>query len=239
MKQNEFNELISKAQSGEKNANDQLIIDNMPLVYSLVKRYKKKDESGYDDLVQQGCLGLMQAISRFDISRGVMFSTYAVPLILGEIRKVMREDNLLKVGRVTKESAAKLFHEIETLEYALGRSPTINEISNTMDISSEKAVFLLNSAYHVRSIDEEIKEGGDTYADTIKSDEDTEMEAVQNVMLTKVISFADNRQKKILYLRYYKDKTQCEVADMLGISQVQVSRIEKQILKKLRTLLTG
>ena len=232
-----FEELILKAQAGDSGAKEELIVNNMRLVYSLANRYKSSSID-YEDIVQQGSIGLINAIMRFDLKKGVMFSTYAVPLILGEIKKIVRENSILKIGRVTREMSARLNKRIEEMQTELGRSPTISEISASLDISPEKTVFLLNSSNQVQSMDEAPDDHEDAY-NKIQSDEDTEGSAVTNVLLDDIAASIDERQRKILYLRYYQDKTQSEVAQILGISQVQVSRIEKQLLLKLRKLLAG
>lgn len=232
-----FEELVLKAQTGDSEAKEELIVNNMRLVYSLANRYKSST-TDYEDIVQQGTIGLIHAIMRFDIKKGVMFSTYAVPLILGEIKKIVRENSILKIGRVTREMSARLYRRVEEMQTELGRSPTIEEISASLDISREKAVFLINSSNQVQSMDEALHDHEDAY-NKIQSGEDTESCAVNNILLDSIVSSIDGRQRKILYLRYYRDKTQSEVAKILGISQVQVSRIEKQLLLKLRKLLAG
>ncbi|GAK06591.1 RNA polymerase sporulation sigma factor SigF [Geomicrobium sp. JCM 19038] len=225
---------IEESQKGIKESRDQLIENNTRLVWSVVQRFLNR---GYEaeDLFQIGCIGLMKSIDKFDLSYQVKFSTYAVPMIIGEIQRFIRDDGTVKVSRSLKELNHKIRKQKEELTKQLGRIPTINEIAQSLDISTEDVVFANEATRTLSSLHETVYENeGDpiTLMDQI-SDPD-ESKWFDELALRDVVRHLEKRERLIVFLRYYKDKTQSEVAERLGISQVQVSRLEKKILEKMR-----
>ncbi|EZH67669.1 sporulation sigma factor SigF [Bacillaceae bacterium JMAK1] len=225
---------IEESQKGIKESRDQLIENNTRLVWSVVQRFLNR---GYEaeDLFQIGCIGLMKSIDKFDLSYQVKFSTYAVPMIIGEIQRFIRDDGTVKVSRSLKELNHKIRKQKEELTKQLGRIPTITEIAQSLDISVEEVVFANEATRTLSSLHETVYENeGDpiTLMDQI-SDPD-ESKWFDELALRDVVRHLEKRERLIVFLRYYKDKTQSEVAERLGISQVQVSRLEKKILEKMR-----
>lgn len=224
---------IYKSQHGDKQARDILVERNIRLVWSVVQRFINR---GYDpdDLFQIGSIGLIKSIDKFDLSYEVRFSTYAVPMIIGEIQRFIRDDGSIKVSRSLKEMANKIRRKRDDLTKELGRAPTILEIANALDVSPEEAVHALDAAKSPHSIHETVFENdGDpiTLLDQI-ADEDTGW--FDKMTLEEAIRGLSERERLIVYLRYYKDQTQTKVAERLGISQVQVSRLEKKILEDMK-----
>lgn len=224
---------IYDAQHGDTDARDLLVERNVRLVWSVVQRFLNR---GYDpdDLFQIGSIGLIKAIDKFDLSYEVRFSTYAVPMIIGEIQRFIRDDGSVKVSRSLKEMANKIRRSREELTKTFGRSPTISEIANALDITAEEAVHALEAAKSPQSIHETVFENdGDpiTLLDQIADDNDSWFE---KITIEEAIRELSDRERLIVYLRYYKDHTQSSVAKRLGISQVQVSRLEKKILEEMK-----
>ncbi len=227
-------ELIRKAQNGNKDAQELLIKNNVGLVRSIIKRFIGR---GYDeeDLFQIGSIGLLKAIRRFDESFNVKFSTYAVPMIIGEIKRFLRDDNIIKVSRSTKEKYLKVKFAIERLEEKLGREPTISELSDFIGMDAEELFLVLNSENHPLSLDGSYnkEKDDDVLMDKI-SDDYNEADLLNNLALKEAINKLDPKERKIIILRYFKDMTQSQISQVMGISQVQVSRIEKKVLNKIR-----
>lgn len=228
--------LIRRAQRGDQAARDAVVTSNLALVRSLVGRFA---DSGYelDDLFQIGCVGLLKAIDRFDFSYDVRFSTYAVPMILGEIRRHLRDDGLVRVSRSTKALAQAARKAREALTGALGREPTVTEISEAIGASREDVVVALEASRPVNSIHETVYEGdGDPILvlDCLSAKDPGEEEWVERAALRQGLASLPERERKILALRYFRGKTQSEAAEVVGISQVQVSRIERRALQMLR-----
>lgn len=226
-------ELINKSQQGDKEARDLLVEKNMRLVWSVVQRFINR---GYDpdDLFQIGSIGLIKSIDKFDLSYDVRFSTYAVPMIIGEIQRFIRDDGSIKVSRSLKEMGNKIRKKKDELTKTLGRSPTIHEIADALDITPEEVVHAEEAGRTPNSIHETVFENdGDpiTLLDQI-ADQDTKW--FDKLSLQEAIRGLTERERLIVYMRYYKDKTQSEVAERLGISQVQVSRLEKKILHDMK-----
>ena len=226
-------EYILKSQQGDKEARDLLVERNIRLVWSVVQRFINR---GYDpdDLFQIGSIGLIKAINKFDLSYDVRFSTYAVPMIIGEIQRFIRDDGSVKVSRSLKETGNKIRRKKDELTKQLGRSPTVKEIADALEISSEEVVHAHEAAKSPHSIHETVFENdGDpiTLLDQI-ADQDTKW--FDKLTLQEAIQNLTERERLIVYLRYYKDQTQTEVAERLGISQVQVSRLEKKILEDMK-----
>lgn len=229
----EVREYIYQSQNGNKDARDILVERNVRLVWSVVQRFINR---GYDpdDLFQIGSIGLIKAIDKFDLSYKVRFSTYAVPMIIGEIQRFIRDDGSIKVSRSLKETANKIRRKKDELTKRLGRSPTIGEIAEELEISPEEAVHALEASKSPHSIHETVFENdGDpiTLMDQI-ADEDSNW--FDKLSLEEAIRNLSERERLIVYLRYYKDQTQSTVAERLGISQVQVSRLEKKILEEMK-----
>ncbi|UCZ54698.1 RNA polymerase sporulation sigma factor SigF [Bacillus shivajii] len=230
----EVKRLIKAAQEGDQEARDRIVNVNTRLVWSVVQRFLNR---GYeaDDLFQIGCIGLIKSVDKFDLSYDVKFSTYAVPMIIGEIQRFLRDDGTVKVSRSIKESANKIRKLKDELSKTLGRVPTINEIAEKLDMTPEEVVFAQEASRQLTSIHETVYENdGDpiTLLDQISDDEDKKW--FDKLALRDEIDRLDEREKLIVYMRYYKDQTQSQVAERLGISQVQVSRLEKKILHQLK-----
>ncbi|MFC4557441.1 RNA polymerase sporulation sigma factor SigF [Virgibacillus kekensis] len=226
-------EYIRRSQNGDKEARDYLVEKNIRLVWSVVQRFINR---GYDpdDLFQIGSIGLIKSVDKFDLSYDVRFSTYAVPMIIGEIQRFIRDDGSVKVSRSLKETGNKIRKKRDELTKDLGRSPTVVEIAESLEITPEEVVHAEEAGKSPHSIHETVFENdGDpiTLLDQI-ADQDTRW--FDKLTLQEAIRGLNERERLILYLRYYKDQTQSEVAERLGISQVQVSRLEKKILKEMK-----
>ncbi|MFP4698040.1 MAG: RNA polymerase sporulation sigma factor SigF [Eubacteriales bacterium] len=233
-------ELIKKAQKGDFKAREQIVEENIGLIWSIVKRFSNR---GYemDDLFQIGSIGLIKAIDKFDLSYNVKFSTYAVPMILGEIKRFLRDDGIIKVSRSLKEIANKVRITKDTLNKKVGREPTIDEISEEIGVSTEDIVLALESNSEVESLYKTIHQGDGNpifLIDKIEKSVDENERMLDKIALREVIKNLNPKEKEIIILRYFKDKTQTEIANHIGISQVQVSRLEKKILKQLKSKLS-
>lgn len=229
------NALLEKAIHGDQKAQKQLVEDNMGLVWSIVKRFSGR---GYDleDLAQVGAIGLIKAVKKFNMEFGVQFSTYAVPMIAGEIKRFLRDDGPVKVSRTLKEAAIKGRRSEELLRRKLGRDPSISEIAEETGIEADMLVEAFDAAAAPESIYENIYDDGGktvTVLDRL-SDGNQEEEVVNKVMVESILNSLKPRERQVLILRYFKGKTQSEIANMIGVSQVQVSRIEKNTLAKIR-----
>ncbi|MGM0834857.1 MAG: RNA polymerase sporulation sigma factor SigF [Bacillota bacterium] len=234
LKDHEVKELIKKSQDGEQEARDLIVSKNMRLVWSVVQRFMNR---GYepDDLFQIGCIGLLKSVDKFDLSYDVKFSTYAVPMIIGEIQRFIRDDGSVKVSRSLKEVANKIRKAKDELSKRYGRVPTINEIAEFLEITAEEVVLAQEAARAPSSIHETVYENdGDPITLLDQIADHSENRWFDKIALKEAIEELDEREKLIVYLRYYKDQTQTEVAQRLGISQVQVSRLEKKILVQMK-----
>ncbi|WP_297991391.1 RNA polymerase sporulation sigma factor SigF [Anoxybacillus sp.] len=233
VKDHEMKQLIRRSQQGDQQARDEIIEKNMRLVWSVVQRFLNR---GYEpeDLFQIGCIGLMKSVDKFDLSYDVKFSTYAVPMILGEIQRFIRDDGSVKVSRSLKEIGNKIRKAKDELSKRNGRVPTVNEIAEFLHIAPEDVVLAQEAIRSPTSIHETVYENdGDpiTLLDQIADEPDVWFD---KIALKKAMEELDERERLIVYLRYYKDQTQSEVAARLGISQVQVSRLEKKILQQMK-----
>ncbi len=229
-------DLIFQSQSGDKEARDFLVEANVRLVWSVVQRFMNR---GYDpdDLFQIGSIGLIKSIDKFDLSYDVRFSTYAVPMIIGEIQRFLRDDGSVKVSRTLKETGNKIRRAKDALTKILGRSPTVNEIADELEITMEEVIHAEEAGRTPHSIHETVFENdGDpiTLLDQLALEDSKWFEKLS---LEEAIQNLSDRERLIVYLRYYKDQTQTEVAERLGISQVQVSRIEKKLLQEIKSFL--
>lgn len=229
--QEETVRLIQKAQEGEKQAAEVLVDENMPLVKSIVKRFRNSVD--YDDLIQLGSLGLYKAIMNFDAAFGVKFSTYAVPMIAGEIKRHIRDEGPIKISRQTKALAAQIGRFNEEYRQTHGDEPTVKEIAAAFGIDEYEVVYAMDSMQAPVSLYEKYDEDGCYLIDTLKTEDKTDA-MLDRIMLRQCLSELNERDKKIILLRYYRDKTQTEVAAILGVSQVQVSRLEARIIRELR-----
>lgn len=243
-------EMIKLAHEGDKEARDLLVNENMGLIWSIVKRFSGR---GYEmeDLFQIGCIGILKAIDKFDMSFNVQFSTYAVPMITGEIKRFLRDDGIIKISRTLKENSYKINKTINILSVKLNREPTIDEIATELNMNREEIILTMESNVEVESIHKTIyqSDGNEIYLVDKLSESgispqvndkdifgDNEKEKLINhMMLKELMDNLKPREKELIVLRYFKDKTQMEVAKVLGISQVQVSRMEKKILLKMRS----
>ncbi|NMA83733.1 MAG: RNA polymerase sporulation sigma factor SigF [Epulopiscium sp.] len=231
-------ELIKKAQAGDKVARDQLVEGNIGLVWSIVKRFKNRGHE-LEDLFQIGSIGLIKSIDKFDLSYDVRFSTYAVPMIMGEIKRFLRDDGMIKVSRSLKEIAQKARIEKEKMTKDRGREPTIQELADIMDVPVEDLVMALEAGADVESLYSTIHQGDGNpifLIDKLEQKIDEENTMIDMIALRQMIEKLEPKEREIIFMRYFKDKTQSEIAKMIGISQVQVSRIEKRILIQMREM---
>lgn len=228
--------LIIKSQQGDKEARDTLFEENAGLVYSVAKRFLGRGVE-MEDLVQIGSIGLLKAIDHFDRSYDVRFSTYAVPMILGEIRRYLRDDGILKVSRSLKENCVRIYSAREKLEKELGREPVLEEIAAAAELSVEEALISLESGAEVESLHKIIYQGDEndiSLMDRLQEKENGQDLALNRIFLDEILQKLKVKERQLIYMRYFKDMTQTEIAAELGISQVQVSRMEKRILKQLK-----
>lgn len=234
LKDHEVKELIQKSHDGDQEARDLIVQKNMRLVWSVVQRFLNR---GYepDDLFQIGCIGLLKSVDKFDLSYDVKFSTYAVPMIIGEIQRFIRDDGTVKVSRSLKELGNKIRRAKDELSKTLGRVPTVSELSEYLTIPAEDIVLAQEASRIPSSIHETVYENdGDPITLLDQIDDGNEGKWFDKIVLKEAIRELDERERLIVYLRYYKDQTQSEVAARLGISQVQVSRLEKKILQQMK-----
>ena len=228
-------ELIARSQSGDRTAAEALVEENSGLIWSVAKRFVGRGTE-LDDLYQLGCLGFLKAVEGFDLEYGTQFSTYAVPKIAGEIRRFLRDDGAVKVSRGLKEQAATIKSVRSRLTGILGREPTVSEISRQTGFSPEEIAMAENATAATESIQRETGEEGFSLEDVL-TDTESEEKMVEKIALRQAISQLSEREKNVIRLRYFHSLTQERVAKVLGVSQVQVSRIEKKALSQLRELL--
>ena len=234
-------ELLILAAQGDERATEQLVVDNMPLVRSVAIKFKDRGTE-YEDLVQIGTIGMLKAIRSFDVERGTAFSTYAVPLIVGEIRKHLRDDGPIKVGREYKRMGAALLGERNRIMASTGRDPSISELAARCGVSAEDAAVALDAVAPVSSLSETVYDDGGLTLEGTLPDQDSADETdrmLDRLALSQAIGQLDPLWRKILLLRYWRNMTQQQVANVLGLSQVKVSREEKKIMERLRELLGG
>ncbi len=227
--------LIRRSKQGDNESKEILLKNNVLLIKSLVSRFKNKGVD-YDDLFQLGSIGFLKAISNFDESFNVRFSTYAVPMIVGEIKRFLRDDGEIKVSRLIRLQAIEISKFVEKFLKENGEEPTVEQIATSLNMQKEDVVFAMDSSKMPVSIYETVEDGEDgglSIIDKLPSSY-LEDEHIDSLYLKTLIQTLDSREQQIIYLRYFKDKTQGEVAKMLGVSQVQVSRLEMKILTKLR-----
>lgn len=239
LKTEEKEELFQKISEGDPEARQRYIEGNLRLVLSVLKRFSANTENA-DDLFQIGCIGLMKAIDNFDTSLNVKFSTYAVPMIIGEIRRFLRDNNAIRVSRSLKDTAYKAIYAKEALSRKNMKDPTLADISLEIGISKEDILYALDAIQHPISLYEPVyTDGGDTLyvMDQVSDKKTTEEQWVENLCLNEALNHLKERERKIIILRFLEGKTQTEVSLAIGISQAQVSRLEKNALQSMREYL--
>lgn len=228
--------LIEKSHQGDEEARAQLVQENAGLVWCVVKRFLRRGAEA-EDLFQIGNIGLLKAIDKFDLSYEVKFSTYAVPMISGEIKRFLRDDGMIKVSRSLKELAYKSCACRERLQEAWGREPTITEIASELKVETEELLMAMDASSEIESLHKPIyqKEGQELrLMDKLPEQEEQEDRILNHMLLQELLTYLDKEERRLIYLRYFANQTQSQVGKELGISQVQVSRMEKKILKNLR-----
>lgn len=228
-------ELISRAQSGDSSAMENLVEENSGLIWAVARRYLNRGTEA-EDLYQLGCMGFLKAVEGFDLSYGTQFSTYAVPKISGEIRRFLRDDGAVKVSRSLKEQSAAIKSARSRLTTALGREPTIGEISRQTGFTPEEIALAETATAATESIQRETGEEGFSL-ENILTDTESEEKMVEKIALRQAVEALPEREATVIRLRYFHDLTQQRVAKVLSVSQVQVSRIEKKAIAMLRTLM--
>lgn len=231
-------QLVERAKQGDQQAKGLLVEENSPLIKSVIKRFIGKGIE-YDDLYQLGCMGFLKAIKNFNPEFGVKFSTYVVPMVIGEVKRFMRDDGAIKVSRALKTLNLQISKYIDECVKTEGKSPNIEKIAQHFNVPQQEVVLAMDSAKMPLSLYTPIEEDGDGGAllDRIEPQEDENGKMIDNIALKEVIKKLCDRDKKIILLRYYFDKTQTEIAKQLNISQVQVSRLENKILEGMRNKL--
>lgn len=232
----ENSQLLPLAKAGDTNAMNKLIEANLPLVTSISKKFMNRGYE-YEDIYQIGCMGLVKAIKNFDDKYNVKFSTYAVPMIIGEIKRFIRDDGIIKVSRNVKSLAKKLHFDKEALTKKLNRDPTIEELAEFSKMNKEEILFALESSASMQYIYEVIHQDDGSpvlLIDKLSENAVEDKNITEKIALKEALRNLDTKSRQIIVLRYFKDKTQIQVAKMLGISQVQVSRIEKKVLQEMR-----
>ncbi len=231
-------ELIRQSQAGDKEAKEQLIKENSGLIWNVVRRFMGR---GYEteDLYQIGAIGLIRAIDKFDFEYEVKFSTYAVPLISGEIKRFLRDDGMIKVSRTLKENQWKIKRAMEKLQKEKGREPAVEEIAEELSMEPEEIMLSMEAVVEVESMEQSIygKDGKEIFLkDRVASVKNEQEELMDKLFLQQLLGTLDERDRMLIILRYFENKTQNQVAEILGISQVQVSRLEKKILRRMKEL---
>ena len=230
--------LIGRAHQGGKEARDTLFEENTGLIYSVARRFLGRGVE-MEDLFQIGSIGLLKAVDKFDPAFEVKFSTYAIPMILGELKRFFRDDGMIKVSRSIKENQHRVYLAREKIEKELGREPSLKEIAEMLEMPPEEVAMTMDSAAEVESLYRTVyqSEGTDiSLIDKIPEKENAEEHLLNRIFLEEILGKLESSDRKLLYMRYFQDQTQTQIAEQLGVSQVQVSRMEKRILKKLRSL---
>lgn len=228
--------LIRKSHEGDEKAREQLVKENTGLVWCVAKRFYGRGVDP-EDLFQIGCIGLIKAIDRFDLNYDVKFSTYAVPMISGEMKRFLRDDGLIKVSRSLKELAYRAYLEKEEFVRKKGYEPRVDELARYLNVEKEELAMAIEAGSEVESLHKPIyqKDGSEiSLIDKLSEEEKREEEVLDKLLVRQLLGELQGEERRLLYLRYFADKTQTEIGAELGISQVQVSRLEKKILKSLR-----
>ena len=241
LNENQKKELFTRIRQGDQQAREEYIRGNLRLVLSVIRRFSASNEN-VDDLFQIGCIGLIKSIDNFDPTMEVKFSTYAVPMITGEIRRFLRDDGMIKVSRPLKELAGKVGAAREKLEADLGREPTVEELAKSVGASREEVAASMEAGARVGSIYEPFDPGdgtGGCLADRIAEKTSENDRVLDRIVLSELLSDLGEREQQLIKLRYFENQTQTAIASRLGISQVQVSRLEKKILREMRERMMG
>lgn len=236
LKNEETMELLRRTKEGDFNAREALISGNLRLVLSVIQKFSGRGENA-DDLFQVGCVGLIKAIDNFDINQPVRFSTYGVPMIVGEIRRYLRDNSAIRVSRSMRDTAYRVMQAREKLMAATQREPTVEQIAKELDIPREEVVFAMDAIVDPVSLFEPVySDGGDAVCvmDQVKDNKNTDEHWLEQIALKDALGRLGERERRILALRFYEGKTQMEVSTEVGISQAQVSRLEKNALKMIR-----
>ena len=236
LKNEEIQHLLRRAREGDETAREELIAGNLRLVLSVIQRFSNRGEN-LDDLFQVGCIGLIKAIDNFELDRGLRLSTYAVPMIIGEVRRHLRDNSTMRVSRAMRDTAYKVLQAKEAFMAENQREPSVDEIAVILGLRREEVVFALDAIVEPVSLYEPVySDGGDTICvmDQVKDTKNTEEHWTQRIALKEAVSHLTEREREILMLRFFKGKTQMEVSAEIGISQAQVSRLEKGALQQIR-----
>ena len=235
LKESEKIELLRKAHNGDKQARDELINGNLRLVLSVIQRFSNRGEN-MDDLFQVGVIGLIKAIDNFNLDLDVRFSTYAVPMCIGEIRRYLRDDNAVRVSRSMRDTAYKAMQVKERLTNEYGKEPTVEQIANELGMKKSDVVLALEAIVEPVSLYEPVySDGGDTiYVMDQVGDSNTDTDWIDEIMIKDELKNLEPREHRILYMRFMEGKTQMETAEEIGISQAQVSRLEKNALRRIK-----
>ena len=236
LKNEETQELLRRVKAGDKQAREDLIAGNLRLVLSVIQRFSNRGENA-DDLFQVGCIGLIKAIDNFNIDLDVKFSTYGVPMIVGEIRRYLRDNSTMRVSRAMRDTAYKVLQAREQFMAQHQKEPTVDEIANLLEIKREDVVFALDAILEPVSLYEPVySDSGDTICvmDQVRDQRNNDEMWVEQIALKEAVSHLTDRERKILSMRFFQGKTQMEVSAEIGISQAQVSRLEKNALRQIR-----
>jgi len=232
----QMDELFKRIKQGDKKAREEFIQGNLRLVLSVIQRFGNRGENA-DDLFQVGCIGLIKAIDNFDVSQNVRFSTYAVPMIIGEIRRYLRDNNPIRVSRSLKDTAYKALQARDRLVNKESREPNVNEIAEELGITKEEVVMALDAIQDPISLFESVyHDGGDAIyvMDQVKDEKNSDEKWLEGISISEAMSKLSERERRIVDLRFFQGRTQMEVAEEIGISQAQVSRLEKSALKHMQ-----
>ena len=236
LKSDEMQELLIRAQNGDERAREELISGNLRLVLSVIQRFTNRGENA-DDLFQVGCIGLIKAIDNFDTKLQVKFSTYGVPMIVGEIRRYLRDNSTIRVSRSMRDTAYKVLQAKEAYMAQHQKEPTVDEIAKLLELKREDVVFAMDAILEPVSLYEPVySDSGDTICvmDQVKDSKNTDEMWVERIALKEAVGHLSQREQKILSMRFFQGKTQMEVSNEIGISQAQVSRLEKNALRQIR-----
>lgn len=236
LKNEEIQQMLRRAREGDETAREELIAGNLRLVLSVIQRFSNRGEN-LDDLFQVGCIGLIKAIDNFELDRGLRLSTYAVPMIIGEVRRHLRDNSTMRVSRSMRDTAYKVLQAKEAFMAEHQREPSVEEIAVILGLRREEVVFALDAIVEPVSLYEPVySDGGDTICvmDQVKDTKNTEEHWTQRIALKEAVSHLTEREREILMLRFFRGKTQMEVSAEIGISQAQVSRLEKGALQQIR-----
>ena len=236
IKNDRMRELFPRVHSGDSDARNEFIQGNLRLVLSVIQRFSNRGESA-DDLFQVGCIGLMKAIDNFDVTQNVRFSTYAVPMIIGEIRRYLRDNNPIRVSRSLRDTAYKALRAREELTYRNGREPKVEEIAKEIELPEHDVVFAMEAVQDPVSLFDPIyQDGSDAIyvVDQVRDDRVNEEDWVRDLSISQALSHLQERERSIINRRFFQGRTQMEVAEEIGISQAQVSRLEKAALQTMR-----